>query len=151
MSQGIHNVKDIVGDALKSSRLLKQGIIKGNWEKIVGKDLGRKTYVVGVKDRVLYVNTENPVMLHQLSFMKGTMLEEVNKFLEMEYIKDKGEYPIFIIDDISSYFDSLRKNSIINYFKNREVQLFLSSTEDLGIESKNFNIYEGDIIEPRNS
>ena len=88
MSQGIHNVKDIVGDALKSSRLLKQGIIKGNWEKIVGKDLGRKTYVVGVKDRVLYVNTENPVMLHQLSFMKGTMLEEVNKFLEMEYIKD---------------------------------------------------------------
>ena len=27
-------------------------------------------------------------MLHQLSFMKGTMLEEVNKFLEMEYIKD---------------------------------------------------------------
>lgn len=88
MSQGIHNVKDIVGDALKSSRLLKQGIIKGNWEKIVGKDLGRKTYVAGVKDRVLYVNTENPVMLHQLSFMKGTMLEEVNKFLEMEYIKD---------------------------------------------------------------
>lgn len=66
-------------------------------------------------------------------------------------IKDKGEYPIFIIDDISSYFDSLRKNSIINYFKNREVQLFLSSTEDLGIESKNFNIYEGDIIEPRDS
>lgn len=66
-------------------------------------------------------------------------------------IKEKGEYPIFIIDDISSYFDSIRKESIINYFKNREVQLFLSSTDDLGIESKKFNIYEGDIIEPRNS
>jgi len=67
------------------------------------------------------------------------------------FIKEKGEYPIFLIDDISSYFDSIRKESIINYFKNREVQLFLSSTDDLGIESKNFNIYEGDIIEPRNS
>ena len=88
MSQGIHNVKDIVGDALKSSRLLKQGIIKGNWEQIVGKDLGRKTYVAGVKERVLYVNTENPVMLHQLSFVKGNMLEEVNKFLGIDYIKD---------------------------------------------------------------
>ena len=66
-------------------------------------------------------------------------------------IKEKGEYPIFLIDDISSYFDSIRKESIINYFKNRDVQLFLSSTDDLGIESKNFNIYEGDIIEPRNS
>ena len=88
MSQGIHNVKDIVGDALKSSRLLKQGIIKGNWEQIVGKDLGRKTYVAGVKERVLYVNTENPVMLHQLSFVKWNMLEEVNKFLGIDYIKD---------------------------------------------------------------
>jgi DNA replication and repair protein RecF len=66
-------------------------------------------------------------------------------------IKEKGEYPIFLIDDISSYFDSVRKESIINYFKGRDVQLFLSSTDDLGIESKNFNIYEGDIIEPRDS
>lgn len=61
------------------------------------------------------------------------------------FIKEKGEYPIFIIDDISSYFDSIRKESIINYFKNREVQIFLSSTDDLGIESKNFHIIEGDI------
>lgn len=64
-------------------------------------------------------------------------------------IREKGEYPIFIIDDISSYFDSIRKSSIINYFKNREVQLFLSSTDDLGIESKNFQIFRGGVDEIR--
>jgi len=63
-------------------------------------------------------------------------------------VKEKGEYPVFLIDDISSYFDSVRKESIINYFKNREVQLFFSSTDELGIESKNFYIYEGDVNEP---
>lgn len=116
MSQGIHNVKDIVGDALKSSRLLKQGIIKGNWEKIVGKDLGRKTYIAGVKDRVLYVNTENPVMLHQLSFMKSNMLEEVNKFLGIEYIKDimfrvkKREVEDFFDDEVEE--ESFEPNQI---------------------------------------
>lgn len=116
MSQGIHNVKDIVGDALKSSRLLKQGIIKGNWEQIVGKDLGRKTYVAGVKERVLYVNTENPVMLHQLSFMKENMLEEVNKFLGIDYIKDimfrvkKRGVEDFFDDEISE--DKFEPNEI---------------------------------------
>lgn len=88
MSQGIHNVKDIVGDALKTSRLLKQGMIKGNWEKIVGKELGRKTFIAGIKERTLYVNTENPVMLHQLSFEKETIVEKVNCFLGMDYIKN---------------------------------------------------------------
>lgn len=63
------------------------------------------------------------------------------------FIKEKGESPIFIIDDISSYFDSIRKESIINYFKNREVQLFISSTEDLGMESKNFHICKGEVNE----
>jgi len=62
-------------------------------------------------------------------------------------IKEKGESPIFIIDDISSYFDSIRKESIINYFKNREIQLFISSTDSLGIDGKNFYICKGEISE----
>ncbi|TDT69834.1 DNA replication and repair protein RecF [Hypnocyclicus thermotrophus] len=60
-------------------------------------------------------------------------------------IKEKSETPIFLIDDISSYFDSIRKESIIKYFENREIQLFLSSTDDLGINSKKFKIFKGDV------
>jgi DNA replication and repair protein RecF len=62
-------------------------------------------------------------------------------------IKDKGEAPVFLIDDISSYFDALRKASIIKYFENRNVQVFLSSTESLGIKSKNFYVSDGDVSE----
>lgn len=62
-------------------------------------------------------------------------------------IKDKGEAPVFLIDDISSYFDALRKESIIKYFENRNVQVFLSSTDGLGIKSKNFYVSDGDIDE----
>lgn len=88
MNQGIHNVKDIVNDAMKSSRLLKQGLIKGNWEKIVGRDMGRKTYVGSIKERNLYVYTENPVLLHQLTFVKEDFLNKVNDFLGIPYVKN---------------------------------------------------------------
>ena len=60
-------------------------------------------------------------------------------------IKEKRETPIFLIDDISSYFDSIRKDSIINYLKKRELQVFISSTADLNIESKNFRVDKGEI------
>ncbi|MGL4988689.1 MAG: DNA replication/repair protein RecF, partial [Cetobacterium sp.] len=60
-------------------------------------------------------------------------------------IKEKKETPIFLIDDISSYFDSIRKDSIINYLKKRELQVFISSTSSLNIESKNFRIDKGEI------
>ncbi|MEG0069216.1 DNA replication/repair protein RecF [Cetobacterium sp.] len=60
-------------------------------------------------------------------------------------IKEKRESPIFLIDDISSYFDSIRKDNIIKYLKKREIQVFISSTTDLNIESKNFRIDKGEI------
>ena len=46
-----------IENALKNSKLLKQGIVKGNWEKIVGKDLGRKTYVSEIRNGVLIIKT----------------------------------------------------------------------------------------------
>lgn len=88
MDRSSHSVKEIVNNALKGSRLLKQGIIKGNWEKIIGPELGRRTYVDSMKERILYINTENPVMLHQLSFIKGDIIEKVNSFLGIDYVKE---------------------------------------------------------------
>lgn len=110
MSQGIHNVKDIVGDAIKNSRLLKQGLIKGNWPKIIGNDLGRKTFVGGVKDRVMYVYTENPVLLHQLSFLKEEFIQKTNDFLGMPYIKNIQF--------------KVKKREISDYFKDEEEEDF---------------------------
>ena len=61
-------------------------------------------------------------------------------------IKEKKEYPIFIIDDIASYFDEVRKKSILSYFVNKKIQCFITSTEDLGIEGKKFIVEKGKII-----
>ena len=60
-------------------------------------------------------------------------------------IKEKNEYPIFIMDDIASYFDEVRKKSILNYFLNKKIQCFITSTEDLGIEGKKFIVERGKV------
>lgn len=68
------------------------------------------------------------------------------KLSEIDMVmKERREVPIFIIDDISSYFDSIRKENIINYLKKREIQVFISSTTKMDIESKDFRVDKGEI------
>ncbi|MGL4534467.1 MAG: DNA replication/repair protein RecF [Fusobacteriaceae bacterium] len=68
--------------------------------------------------------------------------------IDMIY-KEKKENPIFVIDDISSYFDLNRKESILKYLAKKKVQLFISSTEELNVESKKFYIENGEINDDR--
>lgn len=60
-------------------------------------------------------------------------------------IREKKENPVLIIDDISSYFDTNRKDSILNYLEKRNIQVLLSSTGDLGIKTENFYVESGEI------
>ena len=62
-------------------------------------------------------------------------------------LKEKRENPIFLIDDVSSYFDSIRKESIINYLNKRDIQVIITSTDLLNIESKNFLVDKGEVYE----
>ena len=64
-------------------------------------------------------------------------------------IKEKKEYPIFLMDDIASYFDEVRKKSILSYFVNKKIQCFITSTEDLGIEGKKFIVEKGKVVEKK--
>lgn len=61
-------------------------------------------------------------------------------------IREKKENPVLIIDDISSYFDSNRKESILNYLEKRNIQVLVSSTGDLGIDSNDLYVEGGEIV-----
>lgn len=60
-------------------------------------------------------------------------------------IREKKENPVLIIDDISSYFDTNRKDNILNYLEKRNIQVLISSTGTLGINSENFFVENGGI------
>lgn len=72
------------------------------------------------------------------------------KLSQIEYIQNiKNESPIFLIDDIASYFDEIRKNNILHYFSQKNIQSFLTSTQKLDVDVegvKVFELSEGQII-----
>lgn len=69
------------------------------------------------------------------------------KLSEIDIIKrNKKENPIVIIDDITSYFDENRRNSILEYLDKKEIQVLISSTENLKIKSQNFYVKKGEIF-----
>lgn len=82
------NVKEIIDDAVKKSRKLKEGLIQGNWSSIIGEDLSKKSYVSALKEQVLFVHVENSVWLQQFSFMKQDIIKKVNAYLNLDYVKD---------------------------------------------------------------
>lgn len=66
------------------------------------------------------------------------------KISEIDIIyKNKKERPIFIIDDLGSYFDVQRIKSLISYFEKRKIQLFISSTEKIDMEAEYFFVEKG--------
>lgn len=73
------------------------------------------------------------------------------KLSEIEMIKrNKKENPIIIIDDITSYFDESRRNSVIKYLEKKEIQVLISSTDNLKIASQNFYVEKGEILKDAN-
>ena len=99
------------------------------------------------KDDFLFLLNEREAKSYASQGEKKSIIFSL-KLAEIDMIiKETRETPIFIIDDISSYFDSIRKENILNYFNHRDIQLFISSTSDLEIESKKFVIEKGDIYE----
>ena len=58
------------------------------------------------------------------------------KFAELELYKEKkGEYPILLLDDMFSELDNIKKNAIVKYL-NRNMQVFITSTDINDIDKK---------------
>lgn len=67
------------------------------------------------------------------------------KVSEIEMFSKSDITPIFLMDDINSYFDENRKNKIIKYLKDRNIQCFITSTENQNIEGKIIYVDKGSV------
>jgi DNA replication and repair protein RecF len=123
-----------------------EGKIKKYYEKVKGRELRYGYSLIGPqRDDFVFLLDNKEAKSYSSQGEKKSIVFAL-KISEIDMIiKEKKEMPIFIIDDISSYFDSIRKENILKYFKKREIQLFISSTSDLDIDGKRFHIYRGEI------
>ncbi|MCK5779832.1 MAG: DNA replication/repair protein RecF [Psychrilyobacter sp.] len=123
-----------------------EGKIKKSYEKVRERELRYGYSLIGPqRDDFLFLLSGKEAKAYSSQGEKKSIVFAL-KISEIDMIiKEKKETPIFIIDDISSYFDSIRKENILKYFQRREIQLFISSTSDLDIDARRFHIDRGGI------
>lgn len=57
------------------------------------------------------------------------------KLAELEFFKaETGEFPVLLLDDVLSELDSTRREHLIRTIINKEIQCFITTTEDLPVE-----------------
>ncbi len=142
---------------------LKYGCFLGNIEKLPKEDIHDKFREMCIRkaererilgytltgpqkdDFIFELNGKNAKAYSSQGEKKSIIFSLKISEIDMLY-KEKNEYPVFIMDDISSYFDGIRKKSILDYFENKKIQCLITSTEDLGIEGKKFYVKGGKVV-----
>lgn len=67
----------------------KASVISTNWDKIVDAQTARRTWVIGIKQKILYIKVESPSLLNELSnFKKNTVLEKLQLKYPDQQIRD---------------------------------------------------------------
>ncbi len=71
--------------------------LQTNWPEVVGEVLAAHTSPSRIKFRKLYITVENSMWLHQLTFLKGSILEKIHSAIGQDLLTDivfrVGEIP----------------------------------------------------------
>lgn len=81
------SVKDAVVNGINKSRRLKEGVLKAEWTKIVGK-FAAKSQPEFIKDGVLNLIVEGPIFAQHFNMKKNQIIETINNYFNAEVVKD---------------------------------------------------------------
>ncbi len=83
--------------------------LQKQWKAFVGELVAAHTWPVRIRFRKLYVAVENSVWLHQLIYLKATLLENIHGQMEELHLQDVifriGEIPESREDDVGPPID----------------------------------------------
>jgi predicted nucleic acid-binding Zn ribbon protein len=69
-------------------RRLKEESIVLNWNRLVGERIASKALPLKVRDSILFVSVENASWRNELFFMKRKIIDELNRSVKDNVIKD---------------------------------------------------------------
>lgn len=87
MAEKLSSVSEMVDTAIGKSRRLKEGVLKADWEKIVGK-ICNECQPDYIQNGILYVRAESPVFIHHLNMKKDEYIKKVNSYFNDNIITD---------------------------------------------------------------
>lgn len=83
----IDNVGNMIEAAIHESKNLKEGILKAEWGKIVGR-LVEKSQPEYLKDKVLTITVEGPIFIHHFNGNKQEYIGKINEYFKTDLVED---------------------------------------------------------------
>ena len=83
-------IKDVIARTLKFYNIpIKQEEVAlfKYWEEIVGKQIAMHTIPCIIKNGILVIEVDSPAWRHQLDFMKKTIVDKINSYLQGKVIR----------------------------------------------------------------
>lgn len=112
----IINVKDMINEGIKKSKVLREALIKAYWKEIVGK-LHKKSEVINIKNETLFVRVDGSANLHFMAMKKTEYIESIKKLLNGNYILNIN-YRVGKINLNSKIENEILEQKNNKYFKN---------------------------------
>ena len=85
------SIQSILERTLKTLEIdvpLKTHSILGVWNEIVGESVAEHSQPRSIRNRILFVDVSHSTWMQQLQFLKPTLLDQVNAFLQEPLIQD---------------------------------------------------------------
>jgi predicted nucleic acid-binding Zn ribbon protein len=86
--QSLRSILDKTLRALEIDVPLKTYSILGAWNEIVGESVAGHSQPRSIRNRVLLIEVSHSTWMQQLQFLKPTLLEKINHFLDEPLIQD---------------------------------------------------------------
>lgn len=141
MAQDLNNVSEMIDTAIDKSMRLKEGVLKAEWEKIVGK-ICEKCQPEYIKDGVLYIRVESPVFIHHLTFEKNKYIEKVNKYFCKKVIKDIVVKTGKLSEIMNEYLDREKEEVIIEKKAKLKEDEIAEELENVALDGNNIGIMQ---------
>lgn len=87
-AQSIGNVFSKLFRDLGIDKAIEQNKAVVDWPEIVGERVAEVSHAEKIEKGVLFVKVESPVWRNELSFMKQNLIENINKKLNKQIVKD---------------------------------------------------------------
>ena len=85
------NINDLVNQLLKELKIdhkLKEVRLINSWNEVLGNNIARATSKIFIKNRVLFVYLNSPVVRNELMMLKSTIIKSLNDKVGEKIIDD---------------------------------------------------------------
>lgn len=142
MVEKLNSVSDMIDTAVGKSRRLKEGILKAEWEKIVGK-ICNECQPDYIKDGILYISVKSTFFIHHLTMEKGKYIQKINDYFGENVVTDISIRTGKLNEKRDEYLDREDEEESEEkqepHIKKEEV---LTDLENSSIEKRNLGILE---------